>query len=74
MTTGERATGPGVVVAVCKDAAHRFSKQSTAVIRLVAGLGVEGDAHYGQFVRHRYLARRNLAGRLAVLDKWIPLY
>ena len=52
MTTGERATGPGVVVAVCKDAAHRFSKQSTAVIRLVAGLGVEGDAHFGVTVQH----------------------
>jgi MOSC domain-containing protein YiiM len=26
---------------------------------LTAGLGVEGDAHYGRFVRHRYLARRN---------------
>ena len=28
-------------------------------ITLVAGLGVEGDAHFGAFVRHRYLARRN---------------
>ena len=52
MTTGERAAGPGVVVAVCKDAAHRFSKQSTDVIRLVAGLGVEGDAHFGVTVQH----------------------
>jgi MOSC domain-containing protein YiiM len=28
-------------------------------IILTAGKGVEGDAHYGPFVRHRHLARRN---------------
>jgi MOSC domain-containing protein YiiM len=27
--------------------------------RLTSGYGIEGDAHYGPFVRHRYLARRN---------------
>ena len=49
----------GSVVAVALDAKHRFSKTPRLSIILTAGHGVEGDAHYGQFVRHRYLARRN---------------
>ena len=48
----------GSVVAVALDAKHRFSKTPRLSIILSAGHGVEGDAHYGQFVRHRYLARR----------------
>lgn len=42
----------GVVVAVSRDAEHRFSKPTEAVIRLLAGLGVEGDAHLGRTVQH----------------------
>ena len=53
------ATPEGKVVAVCTDPKHRFSKSSRRSITLVAGLGIEGDAHFGAFVRHRYLARRN---------------
>ena len=49
----------GAVVAVSIDCKHRFSKTNRCSIILTAGLGVEGDAHYGRFVRHRYLARRN---------------
>ncbi|CRK61028.1 Uncharacterized protein conserved in bacteria [Alloactinosynnema sp. L-07] len=41
------------VVAVCRDGEHRFSKPVTASISLLAGLGVEGDAHAGVTVRHR---------------------
>ena len=37
----------GVVVAVSRDTDHRFSKPSTDEIRLLTGLGVEGDAHAG---------------------------
>jgi MOSC domain-containing protein YiiM len=48
----------GSVVAVALDAKHRFSKIPRLSIILTAGHGVKGDAHYGQFVRHRYLARR----------------
>jgi len=48
----------GSVVAVALDAKHRFSKTPRLSVILTAGYGVEGDAHYGQFVRHRYLARR----------------
>lgn len=44
---------PGVVVAVARDAQHRMSKATVDVIRLLAGLGVEGDAHAGITVKHR---------------------
>jgi MOSC domain-containing protein YiiM len=43
----------GTVVAVSRDAAHRFSKANQDSIRLLAGLGVEGDAHLGVTVQHR---------------------
>jgi len=43
----------GVVVAVSRDTDHRFSKPSTDEIRLLTGLGVEGDAHAGVTVQHR---------------------
>jgi MOSC domain-containing protein YiiM len=41
------------VVAVHRSGDHRFSKSEQATIRLVAGLGVEGDAHSGALVQHR---------------------
>jgi MOSC domain-containing protein YiiM len=41
------------VLAVARDAAHRFSKQRVDELTLVAGLGVAGDAHHGATVRHR---------------------
>lgn len=43
----------GRVVSVSCDGAHRFSKQPVEAIRLIAGLGVEGDAHRGKTVQHR---------------------
>ena len=49
----------GSVVAVAIDAKHRFRKTPRLSIILTTGNGVEGDAHYGEFVGHRYLARRN---------------
>ena len=51
-------TGP-VVVAVASDGEHRFSKRTTDVIRLLAGLGVEGDAHAGVTVQHRSRVARD---------------
>jgi MOSC domain-containing protein YiiM len=48
----------GTVVAVAADPKHRFSKATQRDVQLVEGHGVEGDAHAGAFVRHRYLARR----------------
>lgn len=43
----------GTVCAVAKDGTHRFSKERVAEIRIIAGLGVEGDAHSGETVKHR---------------------
>ncbi|HUE96806.1 MAG TPA: MOSC domain-containing protein [Longimicrobiaceae bacterium] len=49
----------GIVVAVSRSAAHTFSKGAEASIRLVAGLGVEGDAHAGATVKHRSRVARD---------------
>ncbi|MDX6353918.1 MAG: hypothetical protein QOF98_821, partial [Streptomyces sp.] len=46
-------TSTGTVIAVSRDAGHRFSKVNQDSIRLLAGLGVEGDAHLGVTVQHR---------------------
>ena len=43
----------GTVVAVCCSPTHSFSKPLVDAIRLLEGLGVEGDAHLGRTVRHR---------------------
>lgn len=41
------------VFAVCVNARHHISKQGVSSIRLLAGHGVEGDAHMGKTVKHR---------------------
>jgi MOSC domain-containing protein YiiM len=43
----------GRVAAVAKDSVHRFSKEVVAEIRIIDGLGVEGDAHLGKTIKHR---------------------
>ena len=43
----------GEVVAVCRSPTHSFGKPPADAVRLLAGLGVEGDAHLGRTVRHR---------------------
>lgn len=42
-----------VVIAVNASATHAFSKDNRPSIRLLKGLGVEGDTHAGETVRHR---------------------
>lgn len=42
-----------IVTAVSSNAVHTFSKENRDSIRLLAGLGVEGDAHLGRTVKHR---------------------
>lgn len=60
---GAERDGPGTaghgggVTAVSRSAGHTFSKQAERVIRLLAGLGVEGDAHAGETVKHRSRVR-----------------
>lgn len=41
------------VVAVCCSSTHSFGKPALDAIRLLEGLGVEGDAHLGRTVKHR---------------------
>ena len=48
----------GSVVAVSRSAEHGFSKEVQPSITLLAGLGVEGDAHAGVTAQHLY--RKNL--------------
>lgn len=42
-----------IVTAVSASPGHSFSKPNRDSIRLLAGLGVEGDAHLGTTVKHR---------------------
>jgi len=50
---------PGRVVAVHRSGRHTFSKFGEDAITLVAGAGVEGDAHAGATVKHRSRVRRD---------------
>ena len=59
MLTHPGALGLGVVEAVSRAAEHSFSKANHGCIRLLAGLGVEGDAHMGRTVRHRSRVERD---------------
>ena len=43
----------GTVIAVSKSPGHSFSKPNQKSIKLLRGLGVEGDAHLGEKVQHR---------------------
>src|ERR1700676_815017 len=43
----------GIVTAVSRSPTHSLTKPNADTIRLVAGLGVDGDAHQGATVRHR---------------------
>ena len=47
------------VVNVAISATHSFSKQSAPQILLLAGLGVQGDAHCGVTVKHRSRVARD---------------
>ena len=47
------------VTAVSLNAGHHFSKPNVLSIRLLKGLGVEGDAHAGETVKHRSRVRRD---------------
>jgi MOSC domain-containing protein YiiM len=58
-TSNHPASMTAVVTAVSRSPRHRFSKQNELWIRLVAGIGVEGDAHAGEKVKHRSRARWN---------------
>jgi MOSC domain-containing protein YiiM len=54
---GNQIPVPPTVLAVANCATHDFSKHLRDEIRLLEGLGVEGDAHAGQTVKHRSRVR-----------------
>jgi MOSC domain-containing protein YiiM len=54
-------TENAVVAAVSRSPTHGLSKPNADSIRLVAGLGVEGDAHQGATVKHRSRVAKNPA-------------
>jgi hypothetical protein len=49
----------GAVIAVCCSPTYSFTKPAQGSIRLLAGLGVEGDAHLGKTVKHRSRVARD---------------
>jgi MOSC domain-containing protein YiiM len=49
----------GSVIAVCKKAEPGLPKLEVNGIQLIENYGVEGDYHAGEFVRHRYLAKKD---------------
>ncbi|MFT4040160.1 MAG: MOSC domain-containing protein [Thermomicrobiales bacterium] len=50
---------PGRVTAVSRSGGHTMSKPNTTRITLLAGLGVEGDAHEDTTVKHRSRVAQN---------------
>ncbi|HEX7777152.1 MAG TPA: MOSC domain-containing protein [Parvibaculum sp.] len=49
----------GIVTAVSRSATHTMLKPNAENIHLLAGLGVEGDAHQGVTVKHRSRVARD---------------
>jgi MOSC domain-containing protein YiiM len=48
----------GTIVAVASNARHEFTKPTKETVRLIEDHGVEGDAHAGRFIQHRFLAKK----------------
>ncbi len=49
----------GIVIAVSRSPAHTLGKANQTSIRLLSGLGVDGDAHCGETVKHRSRVARD---------------
>jgi MOSC domain-containing protein YiiM len=49
----------GTVLAVSRSATHTFSKPNENSIHLITGIGIEGDAHSGEKVKHRSRVKAN---------------
>lgn len=58
-TLNAHAPAAGVVVAVSATTTHSFFKQNRPFIRLIAGRGVQSDAHEGVTVQHRSRVARD---------------
>jgi len=49
----------GIVKSVSKSKTHTFNKYTCDKITLIKGLGIEGDAHMGEKVKHRSRVAKN---------------
>jgi MOSC domain-containing protein YiiM len=49
----------GRITALSRSAGHTMSKPNVERVRLIEGLGVEGDAHQGEKVKHRSRVARD---------------
>jgi MOSC domain-containing protein YiiM len=49
----------GKVIAIARSATHTMSKPTVTSICLLTGLGVQGDAHLGETVKHRSRVARD---------------
>src|SRR5262245_16368452 len=58
-TAGLRSAPTGRVMAVSRDGDHNFTKPNVTAITLLAGLGVQGDAHLGETVQHLVRVRED---------------
>jgi MOSC domain-containing protein YiiM len=59
-TMDEKARGNGLhIAALASSDRHGFSKQRADALTLIAGIGVEGDAHAGATVKHRSRVARD---------------
>jgi MOSC domain-containing protein YiiM len=59
MAASPRSSVNVTVLAVSRSAAHGVGKHAADAITLVAGLGVDGDAHAGETVQHRSRVARD---------------
>lgn len=59
LAAAPRVAMAGVVMAVSRSAAHTMAKPTEERVRLLAGLGVAGDAHAGETVKHRSRVARD---------------
>jgi MOSC domain-containing protein YiiM len=57
MEAGVRMSG--IVIAVARSGSHTMAKPIQDSIEIVAGLGVQGDAHQGTTVKHRSRVKRD---------------
>lgn len=58
-TIDDLATQVGRVLNLSVNPVHGFSKKASTRIRLLKGLGIEGDAHMGETVKHRSRVAQN---------------
>ena len=49
----------GTILGLSKSRTHTFSKSNTNELVLIKGIGIEGDAHAGEKVKHRSRVRKD---------------